>query len=135
MRSCNQIQTVMGATFLSVAALILYNPAVALPSSDYSLSPMPLTMLASDAAHPSSAVQHADSRQQPDQEEAQSVVIMGIIDLQDSDFTLRDSNGNIYRLDAPDKVAPFAGKYVKVTGKLRENAKLLHVETIQAIEA
>lgn len=135
MPSCNQIQTILSTTFLSVAALALYNPAVALQSGDYSLPPMPLAMHASDAAHPSSAVQHADSRQQPDQEEAQSVVIMGIIDMQDSDFTLRDSNGNIYRLDAPDKVAPFAGKYVKVTGKLRENAKLLHVETIQAIDA
>ena len=135
MPSCNQIQTILSTTFLSVAALTLYNPAVALQSGDYFLPPMPLTMHASDPAHPSSAVQHADSRQQPDQEEAQSVVIMGIIDMQDSDFTLRDSNGNIYRLDAPDKVAPFADKYVKVTGKLRENAKLLHVETIQAIDA
>lgn len=135
MQARNQIQTVLGATFLSVAALILYTPATALRSGDYSPTPMPLTVQASDSADPSSAAQHPKGAQQPNPEEAQSVVIMGTIDMQGSSFTLRDSNGNIYRLDAPDKVAPFAGKYVKVTGKLRENAKLLHVETIKAADA
>jgi uncharacterized protein YdeI (BOF family) len=48
-------------------------------------------------------------------------------------FLLRESSGQIYRLDDPQHVQPFEGKTVKVTGKLDTDAKLIHVERIEPL--
>lgn len=135
MHTRDQIQTLLGAAFLTAAALFLYNPAMALQSSGYTLTPLPITMQTPNAALPQGTEQPSDSAQQPRQEEVKSVVIVGVISKSGSEFILRDSNGNIYQLDAPDKAAPYDGKYVKVTGTLQENAKLLHVDTIEEVDS
>jgi hypothetical protein len=38
-------------------------------------------------------------------------------------------------MDDPSKAQPFAGKQVKVTGRLDTDAKLIHVESIEAVSA
>jgi hypothetical protein len=72
---------------------------------------------------------------QPDQSAAKSVVVTGMIAKSGSNFILRDSTGTVYQLDAPDKAQPFEGKSVKVTGRLEAETKLLHVETIEKLNA
>jgi len=72
---------------------------------------------------------------QPDGIVAKSIVVTGTILKNGSDLVLKDLAGKTYRLDAPDKVGPFEGMSVKVTGKLDAEANLLHVETIEAINA
>jgi len=71
----------------------------------------------------------------PDQSTSKSEVFTGTIVKQGSDFLLKEMTGNIYRLDAPEKAEPFEGKDVKITGKLDAEAKLLHVEAIEAMNA
>jgi hypothetical protein len=60
---------------------------------------------------------------------------MGTIVKDGSDFVLRASTGDVYRLDMPSKAQPFEGKAVKVTGKLEETAKLIHVDNIEEATA
>lgn len=71
------------------------------------------------------------SRRDPDGDK--SSVFTGTIVKNGSDFVLRDQTGKVFRLDAPSKAEPFEGKPVKVTGKLEETARLIHVESIEEI--
>jgi hypothetical protein len=50
-------------------------------------------------------------------------------------FLLRAPSGMEYRLDDPSKAQRFAGMPVKVTGKLNQAVKLIHVEKIEEIRA
>ena len=50
-------------------------------------------------------------------------------------YALRDSSGAVYMLDDTDRAKPFEGKTVKVTGQLDEEAKVIHVESIESVEA
>ena len=50
-------------------------------------------------------------------------------------FLLRGASGALYDLDDALKAQPFAGKAVKVTGKLNETAKLIHIEKIEEVPA
>jgi hypothetical protein len=72
---------------------------------------------------------------QPDQQAAKAVVITGTIAKNGSSFVLRDSSGTVYQLDAQDKAQPYEGKSVKVTGKLEAATNLLHVDTIEELNA
>ena len=69
----------------------------------------------------------------PGPEADKHAIFTGTIIKNGEDFVLRDQSGTLYRLDAPSKAAPFEGKSVKVTGKLEETAKLIHVENIEEI--
>jgi hypothetical protein len=59
----------------------------------------------------------------------------GTIVKHDAEFVLRGSTGALYHLDDPSKAQAFAGKSVKVTGKLDESAKMIHVEKIEEFRA
>jgi Protein of unknown function (DUF5818) len=49
-------------------------------------------------------------------------------------FVLSDSaTKSSYTLDNPEKVSPYEGKTVKVTGTIDMTSNLVHVETIQEI--
>ena len=47
----------------------------------------------------------------------------------------RDSSGQVFKLDDPNSAKPYVGKAVKVTGKLDEQAMLIHVESIEGSES
>ncbi len=49
-------------------------------------------------------------------------------------YELRDSSGEVFKLDDAERARPFAGKTVKVTGELDAQAKVIHVESIEGIE-
>jgi Protein of unknown function (DUF5818) len=66
---------------------------------------------------------------------AKTTALIGTVVRNGPGFLLQDSLGAVYRLDDPSKAQRFAGKPVKVTGKLDETVKLLHIETIEEIRA
>jgi uncharacterized protein YdeI (BOF family) len=70
---------------------------------------------------------------QAQQSQSQSAVYCGTVMRNGEQFLLRESSGQIYRLDDPQHVQPFEGKTVKVTGKLDTDAKLIHVERIEPL--
>jgi Protein of unknown function (DUF5818) len=72
---------------------------------------------------------------QPDQSQAKSGTFTGTVVKDGSDFMLRDSSGAIFKLDDAERAKPFEGKAVKVTGQLDEQAKVIHVESIEGAEA
>ena len=72
---------------------------------------------------------------QPDQNQAQTATFTGTVVKNGDQFALRDSSGAVYTLDDSQRAKPFEGKTVKVTGQLDEQAKLIHVESIEGVEA
>jgi len=119
-----RIQAVQGAVFLLSSAMLCV-PAMAL----WHVSGSSSTPALQEPQQPHTA----PDAQQPDQQATKAVVITGTIAKTGSNFTLRDVEGNIYQLDAPDKAAPFEGKFVKVTGALEASAKVIHVDAIEEI--
>lgn len=76
----------------------------------------------------------AQAQQRPDQGQARSGTFTGTVVKDGSDYMLRDSSGEIFKLDDAERAKPFEGKTVKVTGQLDEQAKMIHVESIQGTE-
>jgi hypothetical protein len=130
MKSRNSIFTAQGMLSLFAIAVMLGYAAQA-------LQPSPARSAAFYAQEPTPAPQTPDQVQptQPSQNPAKSGVFMGTIVKDGSDFVLRASTGDVYRLDAPSKAQQFEGKSVKITGKLEETAKLIHVENIEEASA
>ena len=81
------------------------------------------------------AQEQAQPQQQPDQGQAKASTFTGTVVKNGDQYMLRDSSGQIFGLDDSDKAKPFEGKTVKVTGQLDEQAKVIHVQDIQAAEA
>jgi hypothetical protein len=91
---------------------------------------------AQDQAQPQQQPDHAQPpRTQPDQNQAQTGTFTGTVVKDGSDYMLRDSSGAIFKLDDAKRAKPFEGKTVKVTGELDEQAKVIHVESIEGAEA
>ncbi len=92
--------------------------------------------LAQDQAQPQQQPdQTQPSQPQPDKSQAQAATFTGTVVKNGDKFALRDSSGAVYTLDDAERAKPFEGKTVKVTGELDEQAKVIHVETIQGVEA
>jgi uncharacterized protein YdeI (BOF family) len=72
---------------------------------------------------------------QPDQNQAQTATFTGTVVKNGDQFALRDSSGAVYTLDDSQRAKPFEGKTVKVTGQLDEQAKVIHLESIEGVEA
>jgi hypothetical protein len=134
MRSRNSMLTLQG--FLSLFAI-----TVLLGYAAHAMRP---GLGSSEAAV--YAQQQAPAPQAPDQAQpaqpqpgqtatAKSTVFMGTIVKDGSEYVLRASSGDVYKLDMPSKAQPFEGKSVKVTGKLEETAKLIHVDNIEEATA
>jgi long-subunit fatty acid transport protein len=85
------------------------------------------------AAHAQDQAQ--PQQQQQNQSQAKSATFTGTIVRNGAQYALRDSSGAVYTLDDPERAKPFEGKTVKVTGQLDEQAKVIHVESIEGAEA
>ena len=72
---------------------------------------------------------------QPGKDQASSATFTGTIVKDGEQFLLKDSSGSVYKLDDSSRASTFEGKSVKVTGKLDTDAKLIHVEAIEALSA
>lgn len=75
------------------------------------------------------------SQEQHQQEPVKSVTFTGTVARDGDQFVLQDTSGNVYRLDDSPKVGSFEGKTVKVTGRLEEDAKLIHVDSIEEVSS
>ena len=75
-------------------------------------------------------------QQQPGQAQAPAAsTFTGTVVKNGEQYMLRDSSGQVFGLDDSSKAQPFEGKTVKVTGQLDQQAKVIHVENIEAAEA
>ncbi len=74
---------------------------------------------------------------QPDQAQgkAQSKTFTGTVVKAGDSYALRDSTGQLFKLDDSERAHPFEGKAVKVTGQLDEQTMLIHVESIEGASA
>jgi hypothetical protein len=67
--------------------------------------------------------------------QAQHATFTGTVMRNGEQFVLRETSGQIYRLDDPRHAQSFEGKAVKVTGSLDTEAHLIHVERIESAMA
>jgi hypothetical protein len=81
------------------------------------------------------AAARAGTPAQAQSSQSQSTTFNGTIMRNGEQFVLRESSGQIYRLDDPQHAQPFEGKAVKVTGRLDTEAKLIHVQRIESATA
>jgi len=88
-----------------------------------------------DQARPQQQPDQSQPQQQPDQTQAKSATFTGTVVKNGDQYALRDSSGAVYTLDDAERAKPFEGKTVKVTGQLDEQAKVIHVETIEGVDA
>jgi hypothetical protein len=125
------------SSFTAQGALSLFAISIFLGYAAHAVQPQPERSAAFYAQEPTPKPATPDQVQptQPDQNAAKSTVITGTIVKDGSSFVLRASSGEVYKLDTPDKAQQFEGKSVKVTGKLEESAKLIHVENIEELSA
>jgi hypothetical protein len=86
-------------------------------------------------APPDQAQPQPQQPAQPAPDQSKSATFTGTIVQSGSQFALRDSSGQVFKLDDPDRAKPYVGKTVKVTGQLDEQAMVIHVESIQGAEA
>jgi uncharacterized protein YdeI (BOF family) len=73
--------------------------------------------------------------QQVQAQQGQTGTYTGTVLRNGEQFVLRDTAGQIYRLDDPREAQTFENKSVKVTGKLDTEARLIHVERIEPAAA
>lgn len=93
------------------------------------------TAHAQDQAQPQQQQPVMPQQQQANpQNQQQSSTFSGTVVKNGDQFMLRDSSGETFRLDDPDRAQSFVGKAVKVTGQLDEQAKLIHVDSIVSAE-
>jgi hypothetical protein len=78
-------------------------------------------------------IQAQPAQEQPKPDQAQSSTFTGTIVKDGEQFLLKDSTGAMYKLDDSSRAQSFEGKSVKVTGKLDTDAKLIHVDNIEAL--
>ena len=69
----------------------------------------------------------------PDQASAKTFT--GIIQKSGSRFVLKESSGQVFKLDDSASAKPYVDKQVKVVGQLDEQAMLIHVQSIEGTAA
>lgn len=80
------------------------------------------------------AQDQAPQAQQQQQDQNKTTTFTGTIVKQGDQYALRDSSGNVYKLDNADQASQYEGKAVKVTGQLDTQAMTIHVESIEAAQ-
>jgi hypothetical protein len=72
---------------------------------------------------------------QATQDQSSAKTFTGTIQKSGSHFVLKDSSGQIFKLDDAASAKPYVGKSVKVVGQLDEQAMLIHVQSIEGTAA
>ena len=92
---------------------------------------------AAGAAGSAPSIQPVPTQPAPSQDKPvpKTQVYNGTIVKDGTSYVLRASSGAVYRLDDQTKAARFDSKSVRVTGKLDDTTKLLHVENISEMGA
>jgi uncharacterized protein YdeI (BOF family) len=113
---------------LSSCALMLASVQVWGAPMHNSATPMPV--IQEPQAPPS---QTSPDQTTPNQDQAKASTFTGVIVKNGEQYVLRDSSGNVYKLDDSSRAQAFEGKTVKIVGKLDPDSKMIHVDTIQAL--
>ncbi|MEI9968222.1 MAG: DUF5818 domain-containing protein [Terracidiphilus sp.] len=74
------------------------------------------------------------SPRQPERNQDRAATFAGTVVKDGEQYDLRDSSGEVFKLDDAERAKPFAGKAVKVTGELDVQARVIHVESIEGAE-
>jgi len=93
-------------------------------------SASPIPVIQEPQAPPS---QTAPDQTTANQDQAKTSTFTGVIVKNGEQYVLRDSSGNVYKLDDSSRAQTFEGKTVKVVGRLDPDSKMIHVDTIQAL--
>lgn len=134
-----KLQSLLG---ISTCALLLGSASAwGVTERANAATPMPVIQEPQTQPSPSqtpSQPSQAPSQAQPDQstpnqDSAKSTTFTGTIMKNGEQWVLRDSSGNVYKLDDSSRAQAFEGKTVKVTGRLDADSKTIHVDTIQAL--
>lgn len=121
----HRIQVLLG---ISSCALMLASVQAWGASVPNSATPMPV--IQEPQAPPS---QTAPDQTTPNQDQAKTTTFTGVIVKNGEQYVLRDSSGNVYKLDDSSRAQAFEGKTVKVMGRLDPDSKMIHVDSIQAL--
>ena len=113
---------------LSSCALMLASVQAWGAPASKSATPMPV--IQEPQAPPS---QTAPDQANPNQDQAKTSTFTGVIVKNGEQYVLRDSSGNVYKLDDSSRAQAFEGKTVKVMGRLDPDSKMIHVDSIQAL--
>jgi hypothetical protein len=84
---------------------------------------------------PAAANAQGPQQDQQDADSDEAITFTGTVTRDTDQFTLRNSSGAVYLLDDSERARPFEGKPVKVTGSFGNEARMIHVETIELIVA
>jgi len=134
MRNRNRAIALEGALALLSFTLMLGVAARALnPQSDQSSAVQASALTLQEPQNKPSPDPQQPDAPRPGPQADKPAVFTGTIVRHGADFVLRDQSGTVYRLDAPSKAEQYEGKPVKITGKLEETAKLIHVENIEEL--
>lgn len=126
MRERDQVITAQGVLSLIAIAVML----------GYAVHALQIVPRQTVAAHAQDQQQSAGPvTQQAGPDAAKTAVYTGTIVKLGSGFLLRGSSGTDYHLDDPSRAQPFAGKPVKVTGKLDKTLQVIRVEKIEETRA
>jgi len=94
---------------------------------------------ASQAQEPQQTQPQPDQAQpQPDQaqpDQSSAKTFTGMILKSGGRFVLKDTSGQVFKLDDAASAKPYVGKAVKVIGQLDEQAMLIHVQSIEGTAA
>ena len=77
--------------------------------------------------------QPGQGQAQPDQAPAKTFT--GTVLKSGSNYVLRATSGQVFKLDDSESAKPYEGKAVKVTGQLDEQAMVIHVQSIEGTDA
>lgn len=120
-----RIQMLLG---VSACALFVASAQAQGLGSAYSATPMPAIQ---EPQNPPS--QTPPDQAMPNQDSSKTTTFTGTVVKDGEQYVLRDSSGSVYKLDDSSRAQAFEGKTVKVTGRLDPNAKMIHVDSIQAL--
>jgi hypothetical protein len=76
------------------------------------------------SAHPESA------QQQSSQSQVNAETFTGAVVRNGDTYALRDSSGAVYGLDDSGRASQFEGRAVRLTGRLDQQSKVIHIESI-----
>jgi uncharacterized protein YdeI (BOF family) len=98
-------------------------------------SAAPMPVIQEPQAPPSQTApdQTTPNQANPNQDQAKTSTFTGVIVKNGEQYVLRDSSGNVYKLDDSSRAQAFEGKTVKVMGRLDPDSKMIHVDSIQAL--
>lgn len=105
------------------------------PLSGTAATPMPLIQAPQTPPQPApDPAQQAPAPDQAQQTPAKSASFTGTVVKNGDQYVLRDSSGQVYKLDDSTRAQQFEGKQVKVTGTLDADSKMIHVDNIESAQ-